>query len=311
MAITPERQAYMDSVRQKLADGLYIDLLESEGELINSAEFRQAAFAEYTPTKADIIVSTWPKSGTNWMMNIAQEIAWYGEAEFEHVNSAIPWPDATIKTDIAQLSDTHMADKSPTGLRVIKSHLAAEYVPITDDSKYIVVVRDPKDALVSSYHFENSFIEKMVGDRVPLSGFVNGFLAKRFVYAGWADHTASWWKLRQQTNVLILFFAEMKQDLKGAIAQVARFLGVDLTAEQFNKVADKASYTSMKTNNHKFSPPTPPDYAQQGHITMVRSGKPGEAQEALTAVQQQAIDNFCQTELERLNSDFPFATKFT
>ena len=115
MTVTPERQAYMDSVRQKLADGLYVELLESEGELINSLEFRHSAFGDYVPTEADIIVSTWPKSGTNWMMNIAQEIAWYGEAEFEHVNSAIPWPDATIKTDIAQLSDTHMAANSQIG----------------------------------------------------------------------------------------------------------------------------------------------------------------------------------------------------
>lgn len=311
MTVTPERQAYMDSVRQKLADGLYIDLLESEGELINSAKFRNAAFAGYTPTKTDIIVSTWPKSGTNWMMNIAQEIAWYGEAEFEHVNSAIPWPDATIKTDIAQLSDRHMAEKSPTGLRVIKSHLAAEYVPINDDAKYIVVIRNPKDALVSAYHFENSFIEKMVGDRVPLNGFVDGFLAKRFVYAGWADHTAGWWSRKDRPNVLVVFFEEMKTDLNGTIQQVADLLDVTLTAEQFGKVAHKASYATMKANNHKFSPPTPPDYAEQGRITMVRSGQAGEAQDALTAEQQQAIDEFCQAELHQLGSSFPYKIKFT
>ena len=203
-----------------------------------------------------------------------------------------------------------MMENSPTGLRVIKSHLAADTVPINDEAKYIVVIRNPKDALVSSFHFENGFIEKMVGDRVPLSGYVDGFLAKRFVYAGWADHTASWWALKERPNVLVVFFEEMKADLNGTIQQVADLLDVTLTAEQFGKVAHKASYATMKANNHKFSPPTPPDYAEQGHISMVRSGQSGEAQEALTADQRQAIDTFCQAELGRFKSTFPYSANY-
>ena len=150
----------------------------------------------------------------------------------------------------------------------------------------------------------------MVGDKVPLNGFVDGFLAKRFVYTGWADHTASWWMLKDRPNVLIVFFEEMKAHLNGIIQQVANLLGVTLTADQFGKVAHKASYATMKANNHKFSPPTPPDYAEQGRISMVRSGQAGEAQEALTADQQQAIDQFCKAELARLKSGFPYDTHY-
>ena len=252
--MTPERKAYMERVGQKLATGAYLELLESEGETVNSAGFKQAAFAGYKPGPQDIIVSTYPKSGTNWIMNICQEIAWHGDAEFEHINSAIPWPDSTMKTPVATLQDLSMAERSAAGLRVIKSHLEAAYVPYSERAKYIVVVRDPKDVLVSAYHFENRFFEMMVGDRVPLNSFVDGFLAKRFIYIDWADHTAGWWAIRHQPNLLFLFFEEMKADLSGTVQKTADFLGVALSAEAFGKVAEKSSYRVMKQNDHKFSP---------------------------------------------------------
>lgn len=310
MSVSPARQQYMNSVRAMLDAGDYVALLESEGAMVNSAEFKRQSFGNYQPQPYDIIVSTYPKSGTNWTMQIAQEIAWHGEAEFEHVNSAIPWPDATIKTPIAHLSDMHMRDHAPTGLRVVKSHLEADFVPYTSEAKYISVVRDPKDVLVSAFHFENGFIRRMVGDGVPLDAFVEGFLSQRFVYNDWADHVASWWALRDRDNVLVLSFEAMKRDPEKVIKQVAVLMGIELSAEQFAKVAHKSSYAYMKTHDHKFSPPTPPDYQEQGRISMVRQGKVGAGGEVLSAEQRDAIDQFCIDQLANLHSTFPYQERY-
>lgn len=303
--MTPERKAYMKSVSQMLATG--VELLESEGKTVNSLDFKRAAFGGYRPRRQDIIVSTYPKSGTNWIMNICQEIAWDGEAEFEHVNSAIPWPDSTMKTPVATLADLSMAERSVAGLRVIKSHLEAAFVPFSKHAKYIVIVRDPKDALISAYHFENRFFDMMVGGRVPLNSFIDGFLAKRFIYINWADHTAGWWALRNRPNIMCLFFEEMKDDLPGIVQRTADFLEVTLSAEAFDKVVEKGSYRYMKKNDHKFSPPTPSDYPKQGRINMIRSGQIGESINSLTHDQRLKIDQFCCAELQRHGSDFPYS----
>ena len=290
--------------------GDYVTLLRDEGKRPNSLTFKESAFADYQPTAQDVIVSTYPKSGTNWTMQMAQEIAWYGEANFEHVDSAIPWPDALSKTPIAPLSDTSMAEKSPTGLRVIKSHLEAEYVPYSNEAAYISVVRDPKDVVVSTFHFENGFFERMVGGGVPLDAYVDAFLAKEFIYANWADHVASWWALRKCDNVLLLSFEAMKEEPEDAIAAIAKLMKVTLTLEQLAKVIHKSSYAYMKANNHKFSPPTPPDYPEQGQITMIRQGQSGESARVLSNAQRQAIDQVCADELAKLGSDFPYWERY-
>ena len=309
--MTPERQAYIESVRSKLATGQYRDLLRSEGETVNSATFKRNAFGVYRPTANDVIVSTYPKSGTNWTMQIAHQIAWLGEGTFDYIHEVIPWPGSIMKTPVIPLDDLSVAKSSPTGMRVIKSHEEAAFVPLNDEGKYIVVVRDPKDVLVSAYHFENEFFLKMVGDKVPLADFIEGFLAKEFIYIDWASHTSSWWALRQRSNVLLLFFEEMKDNPHQVIRQIADLMQVGLTDTQFAQVAEKSSYAWMKTHDKIFSPPTPPDYQEQGKISMVRSGRTGASGETLTAAQQKAIDDFCQNELLALGSDFPYAERYS
>jgi hypothetical protein len=306
--IPAERLAYFSAIREMVANEQYVDLLAFEGQEPNSAEFKRKAFAHYQPTAHDIIVTTYPKSGTNWTMQIAQQIAWLGESTYNFIHDVIPWPDSLMKTPVVSL-DAEL-EPSPTGYRVIKSHLEAAYIPVNDKAKYIVVMRDPKEVVVSGFHFQNGFFEKMVGASVPLWAYVDGFVSNRFVYASWADHTAGWWQLRQRPNVLILYFHEMKSDTNKAIDQIATFLNVKLTTEQHAIVAEKSSHSYMKANNHLFSPPAPADYQTQGQIDMVRSGQAGQSGQILTPAQQAQVDRFSLDECARLSSDFPYRQTF-
>lgn len=115
-------------------------------------EVQAKAFGDYQPTVHDVFVATFVKSGTNWMLQIAQQIAHRGAAEFEHIHDVVPWPDAPM-VNIIPLSDPEPRMQSPTDLRVIKTHNIADCVPYNENAKYITVIRDPKEAFVSSYYF--------------------------------------------------------------------------------------------------------------------------------------------------------------
>ena len=118
-----------------------------------------AAFGDYRASAHDVIVSSYFKAGTTWTLQIATQIAFRGQAEFDNLHYAVPWPDVPappLARFMIPLADPSPAKLSPTGLRVIKTHLTREHVPFAPEARYIAVTRDPKDCTVSGYHFLRS-----------------------------------------------------------------------------------------------------------------------------------------------------------
>src|SRR5262249_9440585 len=79
-------------------------------------------FPKYEPTAADVFVCAYFKSGTNWTMHIALQIAFRGSARFEHVHDIVAWPETPLRVRMAvPVDDQRPRLASPTGLRVIKT----------------------------------------------------------------------------------------------------------------------------------------------------------------------------------------------
>jgi len=176
----------------------------------------------------------------------------------------------------------------------------------TTEAKYISVIRDPKDLLVSSILFENGFNKVLFGDVVPVDVFVDSFLSDSFIYQPWHEFIQSWWAIKDRDNVLVVTYEEMKADANAMIKQVSNLMGVSLTDEQASKVAERTSFAYMKENEDKFVQPA----FDEGFVPLVRSGQSGNAKELLSLEQQQQIDSYCLAELERIGSDFPYREKF-
>lgn len=276
----------------------YQDMLE---------KFRHA-FDDYTPTEHDVFVNTYAKSGTNWMMQIAYQVAFRGEGEFANIYDVVPWPEMAIQMGtryFPPLDDLRVQQASPTGLRIIKTHLQAQYLPFNPASRYITVIRDPKDAFVSSYHFQAG----IYGPVMPsVADWLDNFLTDDFLVgfgSSWAQHTASNWALRENPNVLVVSFSEMKRDLPGVIQKVADLLGVTLTPAQLDTIAHKSSFDYMKALDDRFFP-VDTGSLPWAKVSMVRSGKEGASGELLTPEQQRRIDTHFIAELKALGSDFPY-----
>ncbi len=274
---------------------------------VNSPGTKRRAFAGYEPAAHDVFVATFAKSGTNWMMQIAQQVTWLGESDFDHIYEAVAWPEAPGAIPVT-LADTTMREASPTGLRVVKTHLAPEYVPYSDAAKYVTVIRDPKEVLVSSYYFLGGLIGVL--SHVSIDDWFELFLESGSMARQWAIHTAGFWRWRERPNVLVLTFGELKQDPRRSIERVAETLGVALGEAAQAKVEERASFDYMKAHESKFSPPHPP-FSDGRRTVTVRSGKTGASGELLDREQQQAVDEACQAELRQLGSDFPYAEIFS
>ena len=295
---------FLDRVKQMFVEKQYLQVIKEWGvDTSNSEAFKRRAYANYTPSQNDVIVTTYPKSGTTWMKQIAYQIGYKGDGEYQHIDHVVPWPDNLVPMDNMAVVDnlSHLAD-SPTGLHVIKSHLEAEYIPYNKNAKYICVIRNPKDTLVSVVHFDNSFNQLLFGETVPVEAWVEAFQTDEFVYQPWAVVTDSWWRLRNEENVLVYLYEDMIRDGKQCVQNVADFLEISLTGAELDKVVEKSSFSYMKKNDHLFAPPA----WESGYVPMVRSGKSGNSKELFTASQARQINEHCLHSLAALGSGFPY-----
>jgi Sulfotransferase domain len=265
-------------------------------------------FRQYTPGGHDVIVLTYPKSGTNWMLQIAHQLIHHGRGEYDHIHDVIPWPDIDtmpgfMRRYAVPLSQATDWQSAPERKRVIKTHFSWDLIPYSPDAHYIAVIRDPKDVFVSSYYFLKDGI---YGAAMPkVDTWYRLFLSPHFMMGGsWAANAAAVWEERRRANVLVLSFKSMKSDLRGTVRTVAAFLGIDAPPALVDEVCCLSSFEYMKGIDHKFHMGKMIPWREPG--AMIRKGRQGGSSELLTPARQREIDAHVQAELQALGSDFPY-----
>ena len=293
----------------------FLQRFKLDGKLFASMRARQRKelqtnnpFKGYEPSDHDVFVVTYVKSGTNWMMQLAHQLLFHGAGEFEHIHCVVPWPDTALMGPMTNyaipLRDPRVWQVSPEGKRVVKTHFRWEDVPYSPKAKYIIVIRDPKDVFVSSYHF---FVKDgpLSFTNMSVAAFLETFLSDNFFMGGsWAAVTAAYWAQRDKPNVLICSFKEMRGDLAASVERVAHFLDVDASPEILKTVTERASFGYMKTIDDKFS--TGKFLSLRAAAPMVRKGADGGSSELISPAQAKRIDEYFIAELKKLGSDFPY-----
>jgi len=271
-------------------------------------EAQTSSFGDYQPSSHDVFACVGFKSGTTWLLHIAVQIAYLGEAEFDNIHSVVAWPDTAppLRNLVIPLADDSPVRRSPTRLRVIKTHHQQPLVPYCPQSRYLVMVRDPKDVIVSGYHFVRSLV---LGPLMPsIRHWVDLNLSGDLPQGSWAEHVASYWRVRDRPNVLFLTYEQLGAHPAAVIKQIARFMNVELSAQQLDAVMHASSFGEMHRLRDRFDPGRIVPWGK-AH-SMLRKGKAGGSGELLSQQLRNRIDDHCRAELRRLNCDFPYDSAF-
>lgn len=287
--------------------GLELKVIRKMGAATFTEEKKREAFGDYQAKEYDVFVTVYSKSGTNWLLQATQQIISHSQAEYDHIHDLVAWPEGPFP-GIIPLENLSPIDLFPERLRVIKTALPADYVPYNDASKYISVIRDPKEVVVSSYHFFKGTFG--VSDKLGIGEFVDLFTSSEYLRGSWAVHTDSFWRMRDRSNVLVLLFGEMKKDPDAALEKIRAFLEVDLSPEVMELVIKRSSFQYMREHESQFATPFIPFVPVSKIPMMMRSGKTGNSGELLTRDMQAQIDAYCINELKELGSDFPYREVF-
>jgi len=242
----------------------------------------------------DIWISVPAKSGTNWMMNIVHQLLTGGDDGFDSIYHVVPWPEF-VERPGQPASEVHarIAAMPRDKRRAFKSHDAPPDLPFVKagsgkDVKYIVVCRNPEEALVSfklflDMHTDAFYdlwqVPRAAMTRPTFDAFYREVVEPRGMGGMFFGFPAAWWALRREPNVLMLHFADMKKDLQGATRKVAAFLGIQPTEAQWATINTYASFDWMKQHESKFETVmyTPVPVLETG--AMLRKGKAGAAHE--------------------------------
>lgn len=152
--------------------------------------------------------------------------------------------------------------------------------------KYIVVFRNPEEALVSfrpflDQHTDEWFdlwqVPREAMCRPDFPSFYSDVIDSNGMQRLFFGFLAAWWPLREEKNVLFLHYSEMKRDLEAAIAKIAEFLGIEPTAEQWLTILQYTSFPWMKLHEEKFEARTASEVPILGTGAMIRNGEVGKA----------------------------------
>ncbi|KAM4580367.1 amine sulfotransferase-like [Odontesthes bonariensis] len=249
---------------------------------------------------SDTFVVTYPKSGTIWMQQILLMFKVKGDVtainELGHISNAevIPW--------IELLGNREAFISAPTPRQRV-THLQYQFLPPALSQKIgkvIYVARNPKDVLVSYFHFHK--IANMLETPKSFEDFFEKFLRGEVFGSSWFEHIKTWYSHKDEMNMLFITYEEMIKDLKSAVEKISLFLGQELTDEQLANVVKHSTFKNMKKIPQASYEQVPENLLNHHLGTFMRKGTIGDWKNHFTVAESERFDEVFLREMK----DFPF-----
>ncbi|XP_040284839.1 amine sulfotransferase-like isoform X2 [Bufo bufo] len=272
--------------------GIYFDASLTSPEIIDSIKHMEIR-------DSDVFLVTYPKSGTVWTQQILSLIFHEGHrngTESIQNLTRMPWIEANI---------LNVDFKSSPSPRTLTTHLPYYLMPRELSirmGKIIYVCRNPKDVLVSYYHFFK--MNPRLKYEINWETFFNLFISGRVFIGSWFDHVKGWYTHKENFNILFLTYEEMKKDLRSAVLKISKFVDINLDEKAIDTVVQRSTFKNMKDDPLSNYSHLPKDLLDQSKGAFLRKGIVGDWKNIMTVAQSEMFDKLLKEKMGDLPIKF-------
>ena len=227
----------------------------------------------------DIVIATPAKCGTTWMQMMCALVVFQTAELPGRLTDLSPWVDVlTVKAE-----DVHAQVAAQRHRRFMKSHTPLDGLPFGRLVTYITVARDPRDVALSwDDHFRNINLDVLLDARGEAIGFDDladlypgGLPAvpedpierfwrwvefddddddKIIGLRGLLHHLRTFWDRRDEPNVLLFHYDDLRADLDGEMRRLSAALGVPVDEAMWPALVQAATFDEMRTRADDLAP---------------------------------------------------------
>ncbi|KAL4587473.1 hypothetical protein LXL04_000344 [Taraxacum kok-saghyz] len=188
----------------------------------------------------DIYLVTLPKSGTTWlkalMFAIVNRNRYKNNSLSTHPllisnpHDCLPF----IETEIYRNTPTYVHENEP---RLFATHIPYNSLPqsiLESGCRLIYLCRNPKDVLVSMFHFANKLRDKSGGTMMAFEEAFESFSKGVMPLGPYWDHVKGYHEvsLEDPRKVLFVTYEDMKMDTVNHVKRLAKFVGYPFTEKE-------------------------------------------------------------------------------
>jgi aryl sulfotransferase len=240
-------------------------LIRAPSRVVHSRVYDSRVWDRWKPRADDIIIGTYAKVGTTWTQRIVCMLV-FQSAEPRSMMETSPWfemrPGPALDWRLEKA-------EAQTHRRFLKTHLPYDAVPTYDGVKFIHVARDGRDAAMSFHNHLFNFTPAMqesfdaisladpkFGDRHPAipedpADYFRQWLdrdgdGQGDAGAGFFHVENSYWAARNDPNMLLVHYADLKADREGEMRRIADFLDITIPESVWPSLVKAAGLDEMR-----------------------------------------------------------------
>ncbi|XP_035214110.1 sulfotransferase family cytosolic 1B member 1-like [Stegodyphus dumicola] len=238
---------------------------------------------DYCPRDGDIIIASYPKTGTTWLQYTVLQIISKGELfpSMQELDRVCPFMEIAGVAAVQSLQE----------LRSYKHHFPYNMVKKNPKAKYLYIYRNPEDTVTSYFHF----LKNRGSYKCDFQDFFERFIRGEQAYGCYFDHVLSYFAAKEDKNILLVSYEKLQANRKAGILEIAKFLGENYYKSMIadnsvlEKVLEKTSFDYMKNHLRMILPAQENDRDKPQEITFFRKGVVGDGKDFLTNEQKQRL----------------------